>query len=104
MAKISEEFQVTPQRIRQYLAEALETQSIYHAAVDSRKGAGASVDRNGAPDDALEERPNDHYVPEEPLRFRSREEPGRYGDDANDRGRDQAERAGRKLTIHQRRK
>jgi predicted transcriptional regulator len=37
MAKISEEFQVTPQRIRQYLAEALETQSIYHAALTPEK-------------------------------------------------------------------
>jgi predicted transcriptional regulator len=37
MAKISEEFQVTPQRIRQYLAEALERQSIYHAALTPEK-------------------------------------------------------------------
>jgi hypothetical protein len=37
IAKISEEFQVTPQRIRQYLSEALETQSIYHAALTPEK-------------------------------------------------------------------
>jgi DNA-directed RNA polymerase sigma subunit (sigma70/sigma32) len=37
MGKISEEFQMTPQRIRQYLAEALETQSIYHAALTPEK-------------------------------------------------------------------
>ena len=37
IAKISEEFSVTPQRIRQYLTEALETQSIYHCALTAEK-------------------------------------------------------------------
>jgi hypothetical protein len=37
ITKISEEFGVTPQRVRQYLAEALETQSIYHAALTPEK-------------------------------------------------------------------
>jgi hypothetical protein len=37
IAKISEEFQVTPQRGRQYLAEALESQSIDHCALTAEK-------------------------------------------------------------------